>query len=194
MKKGKKIYLIRESDDGFESSKVIGTFDNFELANAAVDGLQTYSKFADNGKRYIIEYFDICNSVNDLEQPIGRPAFVYFGYTPDGDLYGDFSFMNEDPKWPHRMLVVDIPSNFKYKHENDVFVVIRVPVYINDKPEDVKERGSEIANTAFNQLKKDGYNLNLLRTTGSEYLQSKAFMRLPEMEFNNNKVFMLGVL
>ena len=194
MKKGKKIYLIRESDDGFESSKVIGSFDNFELANAAVDGLQTYSKFADNGKRYVIEYFDICNSVNDLEQPIGRPAFVYFGYTPDGDLYGDFSFMNEDPTWPHHMLVVDIPSNFKYKHENDVFVVIRVPVYINDEPENVKERGSEMANTAFNRLKKDGFDLNLLRTAGSEYLQSKAFMRLPEMEFNNNKVFMLGVL
>ena len=193
MKKCKKIYLIRESDDGFESSKVIGSFDNFELANAAVDELQTYSKFADNGKRYVIEYFDICNSVNDLEQPIGRPAFVYFGYTHDGDLYGDFSFMNTDPKWPEKMLVVDIPANFNYKHENNVFVVVKVPVYVNDNPEDVKDRGSEISNALLNKLKSDNMNINLLRTAGSGYLSSNQFTRLHEIEFNSNKAFMLEV-
>lgn len=189
------MYLIKESDDGFESSEVIGVFDNCDLAFAAIEELKTYARFADNGKRYVMESYKVLDSIADIGKPIGRPTSVFFGYTPDGDLYGDFSFMNEDSKkWPYHMLVVDIPSNFKYKHENDVFVVVRVPVFINDTPESVKERGSEIANTAFNQLKKDGYDLNLLRVAVSEYLQSKAFMRLPEMEFNNNKVFMLGVL
>ena len=190
----KMIYVIKESDDGFESSVIADVFDNFELATAAIEELKTYAKFADNGKRYVMKSYPVSQTIRESGRPLGRPSYVYFGYTPDGDLYGDFSFMNTDPKWPEKMLVVDIPANFNYKHENDVFVVVKVPVYVNDNPEDVKDRGSEIANALLNKLKGDNMNINLLKTAGSGYLSANQFTRLPEIEFNSNKAFMLGVL
>ena len=75
-----------------------------------------------------------------------------------------------------------------------VFVVVKVPVYVNDNPEDVKDRGSEISNALLNKLKSDNMNINLLRTAGSGYLSSNKFTRLHEIEFNSNKAFMLEVL
>ena len=162
MKKDKKIYLIRESDDGFENSKVIGSFDNFELAEAAIDELQTYSKFADNGKRYIIEYFDICNSLLDLDCPVGRPDSLYFGYTPDGDLFGDFSCLNGKP-YSKKMLVVDVkPEGI----DNDIMMVVRVKIDDNDTPDDVKEKGSLISNNLFNSIR-EMIDLYILRKVNS---------------------------
>ena len=193
MRKEKTMYLIKESDDGFESSEVIGTFDNFDLACAAIEELKTYTKFADNGKRYVMESYKVLDSITDIGKPMGRPTSVFFGYTTDCDLYGDFSFMNGNKKWPAAMLVVDIPSNYHFKIENDVFIVVKVPVFINDSPDDVKDRGSEIANIVLNELKTGDLNINLLRTADSNYLNSEGFSRLHEIEFNNNKAFMLEV-
>ena len=190
----KMIYVIKESDDGFESSVVADVFDNFELATSAIEELKTYAKFADNGKRYVMKSYPVSQTIRESGRPLGRPTFVYFSYTMDCDLYGDFSFMNTDPKWAEKMLVVDIPAHFNFKHENDVFLVLKVPVYINDTPEDVKERGSQMANTEWNNLKSNGCNYNLLRTADSNYLNSEGFSRLHEIEFNNNKAFMLEVL